>query len=208
MFGLAGHPNVKVFITQGGFQSIEEAIYTQVPVVVMPKIADQFFNAKRAVNKGMGLSVEFATLTKEEFKKAILDVATNAKYVRFSLAFRFFVTVAFRYRERVKELAELAVDQPMTGLQRAVWWTEYVLRHNDTSHLKAPWATRRFYHEFQLDVVAVLSAGLLILVLTLYHICRIVVKVIIEVCKNKKMRSVLRHRKSVGFRVLINKVAK
>lgn len=74
---------MKVFITQGGFQSIEEAIYTQVPVVVMPKIADQFFNAKRAVNKGMGLSVDFATLTKNGFKTAILEVATNTRWVHF-----------------------------------------------------------------------------------------------------------------------------
>lgn len=74
-----GHPNVKVFITQGGFQSIEEAIYTQVPVIVMPRIADQFFNAKRAVNKGMGLTVDFSTITTQNFREAIVEVATNDK---------------------------------------------------------------------------------------------------------------------------------
>lgn len=70
---------MKVFVTQGGMQSIEEAIYSHVPVVVMPKISDQFFNAKRAKNKGMGLTVDFDTLTKESFKEAILEVANNPK---------------------------------------------------------------------------------------------------------------------------------
>lgn len=70
---------MKVFVTQGGVQSIEEAIYTHVPVVVMPKIADQFFNAKRVVNKGMGLTVDFNTLTKESFKNVILEVAKNPR---------------------------------------------------------------------------------------------------------------------------------
>lgn len=66
-------------MTQGGFQSIEEALSAHVPLVVMPKIADQFHNAKRVVNKGMGLRVDFATLTKLEFKEAILEVAYNSK---------------------------------------------------------------------------------------------------------------------------------
>lgn len=68
---------MKVFITQGGLQSIEEAMYAHVPIIVMPKIADQFFNAKRAANRGMGLTLDFNTLTKESFKGAILEVANN-----------------------------------------------------------------------------------------------------------------------------------
>lgn len=70
---------MKLFITQGGFQSIEEAIYTHTPIIVIPKISDQFFNARRAVNKGMGLTLDFASLNKQEFKEAILEVATNTK---------------------------------------------------------------------------------------------------------------------------------
>lgn len=66
----------------------------------------------------------------------------------------------------------------MTGLERAVWWTEYVLRHNDTSHLKAPWAGRRFYHEFQLDVMAVIFTVSLVVLIGSYKACKIFVKVL------------------------------
>lgn len=73
------HPNVKVFITQGGLQSLEEALYANVPVVVMPQVADQFFNMKRAVRKGIGLSVDLKHATKNELKEAILEVAQNQR---------------------------------------------------------------------------------------------------------------------------------
>lgn len=106
----------------------------------------------------------------------------------------------------MKELAELAMDQPLTGLQRAVWWTEYVLRHNDTTHLKAPWATSEFHHEFHLDVVAVLSTALLLITIALFKLCNTVLRVVVEICRKEK--SVLMHCTKVGFRILINKVAK
>lgn len=66
-------------MTQGGLQSIEEALCSQVPLVVIPKIADQFLNAKRVVRKGMGLKLNFETMTINELKTAIMEVATNSK---------------------------------------------------------------------------------------------------------------------------------
>jgi len=35
-----------------------------------------------------------------------------------------------RYGERAKELSSIFSDQPQTPLERAVFWTEYVIRHN------------------------------------------------------------------------------
>lgn len=71
---------MKVFVTQGGLQSIEEALCSHVPLVVMPKIADQFLNAKRVVRKGIGLKVDFETVTTSKLKEVIVEVASNPKY--------------------------------------------------------------------------------------------------------------------------------
>lgn len=60
-------------------QSIEEALAAQVPLIVMPKMVDQHYNARRAVNKGMGLRVNCDTITKNEFKETILEVANNSR---------------------------------------------------------------------------------------------------------------------------------
>ena len=74
-----GHPNVKLFITQGGLQSVEEAINFKVPVIVVPFFADQFSNAKQVAKKGFGVWIDHHTTTKDELKAAITDVLTNKK---------------------------------------------------------------------------------------------------------------------------------
>lgn len=58
---------------------MEEALATHVPLVVIPKLGDQYFNAKRAVRKGMGLSMDFEKFTKQELIEAIVEVASNSK---------------------------------------------------------------------------------------------------------------------------------
>lgn len=76
---LLGHPNIKLFVTQGGLQSTEEAIVNKVPLLGMPFIADQFPNCRRYVTLGIGNYLDFHTLTKETFKKSILEIAGNPK---------------------------------------------------------------------------------------------------------------------------------
>lgn len=44
----------------------------------------------------------------------------------------------------------------MKGLEKAVWWTEYVLRHG-TQHLRSPSADIPLYQYYFLDVIAVLA---------------------------------------------------
>ncbi|KAF2903124.1 hypothetical protein ILUMI_03060 [Ignelater luminosus] len=115
------HPNIKLFITQGGLQSLEEAIYNHVPIIGVPVMGDQHQNIKKIVNKGLGLQIDLLSLEKKAFKNAILEVISNPKY-----------------RQNIQDLAKIALDQPMTALERAVWWTEYVLRNNGAKHLRSP----------------------------------------------------------------------
>lgn len=74
-----GHPNIKLFITQGGLQSMEEAIYSNVPMLGIPFFADQFSNVRRLVYKGIGLSLDYKTMTKEDIREAALEVINNPK---------------------------------------------------------------------------------------------------------------------------------
>ncbi|KAF5287797.1 hypothetical protein FQA39_LY15733 [Lamprigera yunnana] len=134
------HPNIKLFITQGGLQSMDEAIYSHIPMLGMPVFADQHSNVRQIVNKGFGLSLDLETLTKEKFKESILEVINNAKY-----------------KKRVKELAELARDQPVDSLEKAVWWTEYVIRHKGAKHLRSPLLDIPTYQYYLLDVMAVFT---------------------------------------------------
>lgn len=77
-FSLA-HPKVKVFFSQCGLQSTEEAVARGVPIVGIPFIADQELNAKRLEENGVGINIDFTTMTKEKLKNAIIEVAENKK---------------------------------------------------------------------------------------------------------------------------------
>lgn len=71
---------MKLFITQGGVQSMEEAIHCHVPMIILPVFGDQFVNAKRLHEKGVGIYVEHnPTLSGDRFREAILDVINNPK---------------------------------------------------------------------------------------------------------------------------------
>ena len=62
---LLAHPNVKLLITHGGAGSIQKTICHKTPVVGIPINGDQIANVKEAVNKEIGVQVdwyEFLTL--------------------------------------------------------------------------------------------------------------------------------------------------
>lgn len=59
---LLGHPNVKVFFTQCGSNSFNEASYHGTPIVGMPLFAEQPDNVARAEERGFGLSVSVKKL--------------------------------------------------------------------------------------------------------------------------------------------------
>ncbi|KAF5287319.1 hypothetical protein FQR65_LT02192 [Abscondita terminalis] len=158
------HPNIKLFITQGGLQSLEEAIYNHVPLLGMPFYADQYSNVDMLVYKGFGLSVNHDTLKKDEFKEAIIEVITNP-----------------RYKAKVKELAELALDQPMTGLERAVWWTEYVIRHKGAHSLRSSAIDLPLYQYFLLDVLAFFLGIIVASTFLMYVVIKIIIKAIKQI---------------------------
>ncbi|KAF5307253.1 hypothetical protein FQR65_LT06969 [Abscondita terminalis] len=130
------HPNVKLFITQGGVHSFEEALDANVPLLGIPVMGDQHTNVQQIAHKGLGVMLEYKSITKETLKSAIMEVIHNPKY-----------------KDTIKLYAELATDQFQTGLERAVWWTEYVLRHKGVPHLRNPAYDFPFYQYYSLDLI-------------------------------------------------------
>ncbi|KAF2903763.1 hypothetical protein ILUMI_02413 [Ignelater luminosus] len=156
------HPNIKLFITQGGLQSIEEAVYSHVPIIGIPFAVDQEGNVLNMVDKGIGVFLDYKTLEKDVFKKTITEVINNPLY-----------------RTKAIELAELAKDVPMSGLESAVWWTEYVIRHKGAKHLRSPALDLPAYQYFLLDVFV--FCGLV--VLTIGYVVIKLFRLICNLCK-------------------------
>lgn len=73
------HANIRAFVTQGGLQSVEEAIYCGVPMLVIPFYGDQGHNSKIVESKGLGLRLQLDDLNKEKFIGGILNVSTDTR---------------------------------------------------------------------------------------------------------------------------------
>ena len=71
------HPNVKLYIYQGGVQSSEEAIHFGVPVLGFAIFADQDYQVGRMEALGIGKRLEIKTVTKDELKSSITELVTN-----------------------------------------------------------------------------------------------------------------------------------
>ncbi|KAJ8930797.1 hypothetical protein NQ314_016374, partial [Rhamnusium bicolor] len=163
------HPNVVLFITQCGLQSMEEAILSHVPLVGMPFFGDQNSNAKIIDDKGVGLTISHRSISKELFKETILEVINNPVY-----------------RNRTKEISELIKDVEMTGLEMAVWWTEYTLRTNGSRHLRSPLVDLPLYKFYLLDVIIFVLAILSVFLFVIVRVVNFFIAITFRKGKNKR----------------------
>lgn len=76
---LLAHPKVKLFITQGGQQSLEESIDRNVPVLVCPIHGDQQSNGARAVMKNIGQVMNLKKIDRESLKNAIIEIISDER---------------------------------------------------------------------------------------------------------------------------------
>ncbi|CAB3377024.1 Hypothetical predicted protein [Cloeon dipterum] len=114
-----GHTNARLFITHGGRLSAQEATYHGTPMLAIPFMLDQHKNAETVVKAGVGLKLGFLQYTKEKFEWSIHEVLNNP-----------------RYKENAQTRSAIAKDRITTPLEEAVFWVEYMIRHNGTKHLR------------------------------------------------------------------------
>ncbi|KAH8294629.1 hypothetical protein KR018_000629 [Drosophila ironensis] len=153
---ILAHPNVKMFITHGGLLSTTESVYFGKPVLGLPCFYDQYMNVKRAQRLGFGLGLDLNNLKQSELEESIQTLLTTPSFGEAAAA------ISERYR-----------DQPQQALDRAVWWTEYVLRHKGAPHLRSAARDLNFFQLHSLDTLAVLlGAPLLIILILLKLTCK------------------------------------
>ncbi|XP_059480751.1 UDP-glycosyltransferase UGT5-like isoform X2 [Neocloeon triangulifer] len=137
---ILGHPNVKLFITHGGLLSTQEASYYGMPLIGIPMMGDQMLNVARSQGMGYALQLPYHDITKESVLSTIKTILSEPSFLK-----------------KAKDLQKRVWDQPQTPLERAVFWTEYVLRHNGAPHLRSAAVDLEWYQVHLLDVYAVLA---------------------------------------------------
>ncbi|XP_067012390.2 UDP-glycosyltransferase UGT5 [Anabrus simplex] len=151
------HPNVRAFLSHGGLLGTIEATYCGVPMVGIPIYGDQDTNLKNVEASGMGVIVYYPDITKETILSALQTVLYNPSYA-----------------ENAKRISAAFRDRPMSPMETAVYWTEYVLRHRGARHMKTAAVDLPLYQYLLLDVMAVTFGAL---GLGLYVVYFILVKI-------------------------------
>ncbi|XP_031329149.1 UDP-glucuronosyltransferase 2B7-like [Photinus pyralis] len=144
---ILGHKNTKLFITHGGILSTQEAMYHAAPVVGIPFRSDQRANIRRMERRKTARLINYNNLTVTHILENVKEVLNNPIY-----------------KTNMKLVAKRYRDQPMTALQKGVYWIEYVLRHKNVDHLVLPARDMDGYQTANLDILACL----LLLCLSIY----------------------------------------
>ncbi|XP_054278544.1 UDP-glucosyltransferase 2-like [Macrosteles quadrilineatus] len=137
---LLGHPMIVGFVNHGGLHGLMEAVYHEVPMVLLPIFCDHSANSRKAKDDGYAEILEWQNLTEEVLRSTIIKVVTDK-----------------RYKERVRHRSVLLKDQPESPLLRALYWVEYVLRHKGAPHLQSPAKDLSVTQYYMLDSLAVLG---------------------------------------------------
>ncbi|EDV49559.1 UDP-glucuronosyltransferase 2C1 [Drosophila erecta] len=136
---ILNHPNVKLFITHAGLLSLIEAVHYAVPLLCIPLFYDQFQNTKRMEKLGVARTLDHKNLSRDEIVLIIEDLVHNASY-----------------KENARDLSKRFHDQPMSAMNTAIWWTEYILRHKGADHMRIAEQEMSFMQYYNVDVVSVL----------------------------------------------------
>jgi len=150
---LLAHPNLVLFITHGGAGSLQETICHRTPMVGVPISTDQFMNVNEAVQRGIGVKLDWHGLTEDTLKAAVEEVLGHSSY-----------------QEAVNELNRLILDTPQPPLERAVWWLEYLLRNPGNKGMVSPGHQLGWTQHLLLDVLLVILVTLTAVIWLLYRI--------------------------------------
>ncbi|XP_054277791.1 UDP-glucosyltransferase 2-like isoform X2 [Macrosteles quadrilineatus] len=152
---IAAHPNVRAIITHCGLASTVESVHFAKPLIGVPFFSDQYQNAKNVARRGAGIVLNIDNLREEDIASALKAVLQDPSFA-----------------ENMQKLSWKFHDRPMTPLQTAVYWTEYVIRHQGAPHLRPASVHLAWYQLLLLDIVVVLATTMSAVVVALYCVVR------------------------------------
>ncbi|XP_033217779.1 UDP-glucuronosyltransferase 2B31-like [Belonocnema kinseyi] len=152
------HNNTRVFITHCGLLGLQESLHFGVPIIGIPLHSDQFRNVQIFVMKKMGIRINYEDISEDVLDDALDRILNNSTY-----------------REAAKYESRLFRDRPMTAMETATFWIEYVLRNGDKT-LKSPALELKWWQVQLLDVYALLLSITLLVI----YVIKIILKIVLR----------------------------
>lgn len=145
-----------MFIAHGGKIGLQEAIFNGVPIMGIPIYADQYNNLLDAENIGFGKMLQYHDINEETLRTFLNDVINDASY-----------------RKKAKEMSRRFKDRPLTALDTAVFWIEYVIRNNGADYAKNPALSMSWVESNMLDVYGFVILVTLVIVYIFIKMVRV-----------------------------------
>lgn len=79
-------------------------------------------------------------------------------------------------------------DRPMSALNTAVYWVEYVIRHRGAHHLRSAAVDLQWYQYYLLDVIAFIMSVIVSFVLLCTFIIKWIMRLIFNLFKSNKIK--------------------
>lgn len=158
------HNNTKLFISHCGLLSTQEAFWYGVPVLGFPIFVDQPQNAFRLREKGVSETLSIMDFTEDELYETVKKLLKDPKY-----------------RKNMKSISAALHDLPMTAIEEATYWTEWVLRHPEID-LSTPSVDLNLFVRHSFDVYTLLLA----IVIFVGYIAAKIIGIVISLCCRKK----------------------
>lgn len=109
---ILAHPRVRAFISNGDLLSLQDGIVRHVPMLGLPIFKNERKNMDLAVKLGVGLQLDANNITIESLNWAIKELTTEEQY-----------------RLTIREVSSEYRDRPLGALASAMFWVNYVVRH-------------------------------------------------------------------------------
>lgn len=132
---LLGHPKIKLFITHGGLNSVQESIDQSVPMLIIPVVGDQVFNARRIEQKDCG----FVLLHQDLSEKTLTESIKKA--------------LEPKYKKNVEKLREIIYSYPMSSRETIVYWIEHTIKHKGLDYMRYAGRNVTFFRKYYVDMM-------------------------------------------------------
>ncbi|XP_001603733.2 UDP-glucuronosyltransferase 2C1 [Nasonia vitripennis] len=158
------HKNIKAFVTHGGLMSTQESLYAGVPMIGVPLFGDQHLNVRVQARQEIAVFVNHEEITEQSFTAAVKEILNNPIY-----------------KKNAESFSKKFFDRPMSPIDTATFWIEYVARHGKNA-LRSPVVDMPWW---QVNLIDVYGFILLVLIIIGY-IIKVVVKKILKFCCSSK----------------------
>ncbi|KPJ18103.1 Ecdysteroid UDP-glucosyltransferase [Papilio machaon] len=133
----------------------QEAVACGVPMLTVPLYADQALNGRAMRDRGVALTLTLKDSSKESWREALQDLIKNPVY-----------------KQNAMKLRAKFLDRLQPPLETAVYWIEYVLRHQGATHMRSPAQELSLIQYLLLDIIAISVATTLLTVFILHLMFR------------------------------------